>query len=519
MAILVTSNMTEISDCDTATGWSDGTLNDAYQLEGTNCLGDKISQTTGTLRTFTFAANQNMTNKFIIMTMMVAGLADTKVNGGYRVYVEDSLGAYGYWYVAGSDTHSGGWGYFAVDPSTTPTNGSGTIDVSSIAKVGIQMKVLSKALGNATNAFWDICHFGTGLKVTSAGTEATGSGPNGECAWEDVFKEDAGSNPHYYGIVQKANGVYFIRGKVELGDAAAALSIDFEDNGSIVVFQEDEFMVDATSEILMGGNSTGTTNVKMPNCFIASSTRAFKLTTSDTDIDIASFGGATIKGAAASVMSAGDLDSMKFDSCGQIDPGSASLDTTTFSNTSDANGALLIDASGTANMSNLSFISDGTGHAIYITASGTYTFTSFSYTGYGATASTDAVIYNNSGGAVVINVSGGDTPTYKNGTNATTTISASYNHIITGLELNTEVTYVTTGTSTELYHVENATVSDGDGKYKITYTHGGGASVDILIHHINYKPDISNIYGITLPNADTTVKVQLFEDENYYNPS
>jgi hypothetical protein len=518
MAILVTSNMTEISDCDTDTGWSAGTLNDAYQLEGTHCLGDKISQTTGTLRTFSFSANQNMTNKFVIMTMMVAGLADTKANGGYRVYIEDSLGAYGYWYVGGKDTHSGGWGYFAVDPSTTPTTANGTIDVSTIAKVGIQMKVLSKALGNATNAFWDICHFGTGLKVTSAGSEAGGNGPNGECAWEDIFKEDAGSNPHYYGIIQKANGVYFIRGKVEFGDAAAALSIDFEDDGSIVVFQEDEFMVNATSEILASANETGTTNIKMPSCFITSSMREFKLTTSDANIDVASFDGATIKGAAASTMSAGNLDGMKFDSCGQIDPGTASLDTTIFSNTSDANGALLLDSSGTANMANLNFISDGTGHAIYITASGTYTFTAFSYSGYGANTTTDAVIYNNSGGNVIINVSGGDTPTYKNGASAATTISASYNHILTGLELNTEVTYVTADTSTELYNVENATVSDGDGKYKTTYTHSGGASVDILIHHINYKPDISNIYGITLPNADTTVKVQLFEDENYYNP-
>ncbi|RLG24007.1 hypothetical protein DRN76_04590, partial [Methanosarcinales archaeon] len=123
-----------------------------------------------------------------------------------------------------------------------------------------------------------------------------------------------------------------------------------------------------------------------------------------------------------------------------------------------------------------------------------------------------------SGKTLTINVTGGDAPTYNNAGAGTVTVVSSFDHIITGLELNTEVTYVTAGTTTELFHVENATVSDGDGKYKTTYSHGGGANVDILIHHVDYKPDISNIIGITLPSAEATVKVQMFEDENYYNP-
>jgi len=100
----------------------------------------------------------------------------------------------------------------------------------------------------------------------------------------------------------------------------------------------------------------------------------------------------------------------------------------------------------------------------------------------------------------------------------TVVVSASFDHTIEGLELNTEVTYVTKDTATVLYHVEQATTSDGNGKYKITYTHSGGASVDILIQHIQYQPDISNIYGLTLPSTDATVKVQMFYDDNYLNP-
>lgn len=101
----------------------------------------------------------------------------------------------------------------------------------------------------------------------------------------------------------------------------------------------------------------------------------------------------------------------------------------------------------------------------------------------------------------------------------TWTPPASYEHILTGLELNTEITYVDAGTADELFHVENASVSDGDGKYKTTYTHLGIDDVDILIHHVDYKPDISNIYGLTLPSADASVKIKMFDDENYYNPT
>jgi hypothetical protein len=69
-----------------------------------------------------------------------------------------------------------------------------------------------------------------------------------------------------------------------------------------------------------------------------------------------------------------------------------------------------------------------------------------------------------------------------------------------------------------LHHTESAVTSDGDGKYQITYSHGGGASVDVLIHHIDYKPDISNIYGLTLPGNNSSAKVNMFADENYENP-
>ena len=75
-------------------------------------------------------------------------------------------------------------------------------------------------------------------------------------------------------------------------------------------------------------------------------------------------------------------------------------------------------------ITNCEFISSGSGHAIEITQPGPYTFAGNTFEGYGVDGTTDAAIYNNSGGAVTLNITGGgDTPTVRNGTGASTTVN------------------------------------------------------------------------------------------------
>ena len=77
---------------------------------------------------------------------------------------------------------------------------------------------------------------------------------------------------------------------------------------------------------------------------------------------------------------------------------------------------------------NMTFISDGTGHAIELGANTptTITLRGQSYAGYatidGSTG--NEVIYNNSAKAITINIlDGGDTPTIRNGASASTTVN------------------------------------------------------------------------------------------------
>lgn len=115
------------------------------------------------------------------------------------------------------------------------------------------------------------------------------------------------------------------------------------------------------------------------------------------------------------------------DSPTQVAPNGMEIsDTTLIAGTNtDANGIMLLDTSGDSNnCANLIFTDDGAGHAIYITATGTYDFDNFTFSAGFTGTGTNAAVYNNSGGAVTINVqNGGDTPSVRNGASASTTIN------------------------------------------------------------------------------------------------
>ena len=73
------------------------------------------------------------------------------------------------------------------------------------------------------------------------------------------------------------------------------------------------------------------------------------------------------------------------------------------------------------------------GHAIIITTPGTYSFANLTFVGFGLDETVTAAVYNNSGGSVIINVSGGSTPTVRNGVGATTNVISGATLTITGV--------------------------------------------------------------------------------------
>lgn len=169
----------------------------------------------------------------------------------------------------------------------------------------------------------------------------------------------------------------------------------------------------------------------------------------------------------------------------------------------------IIDLDTTTDIESSTFeLASGTtsGHAIKIASTGTYTFTDLTFTGFGADGTNTAAIFNDSGGAVTINVFDGVAPTVKNGTGATTTINVLTTLTLTGLQPNSEVRVFDASTITEVAGVENSGTS---------FTANIAAtSVDIVVHNLSYE-------YLKIEGADTSVNltlpIQQRFDRNYEN--
>ena len=244
------------------------------------------------------------------------------------------------------------------------------------------------------------------------------------------------------------------------------------------------------------------------------------------------FSGLVIVGATIVLRNVTVFDSMTFSSFVSLDATACSITNSSFSNPPANTGSITSSAASSfancafntttitagnalalvANpniFSNCNFTgSASSGHAIQITTPGSYTFAGNVFTGYGATGSTSAAIYNNSGGAVTITISGGgNSPTYRNGASATTTVVSGATVTFTGLPTLTDVVILTAGTSTILDQVDqNATSS-------YAWSYSGTPTVDVGFIKTGYVPYY--IRNLALGSSDASIPVAMTLDRNY----
>lgn len=166
-----------------------------------------------------------------------------------------------------------------------------------------------------------------------------------------------------------------------------------------------------------------------------------------------------------------------------------------------------VTTSSPANISNCEFVSSGTGHAIEITQPGTYTFAGNTFEGYGANGTTDAAIYNNSGGAVTLNITGGgDTPTVRNGTGASTTVNNNVSITIEGLVAGSALRVERVSDNALMF--ENASTSTSE-----VVSVAGGTNYRIKVRKGTSAPKYQPFATQTgTLSGDTTVFVQQIPD-------
>lgn len=201
-------------------------------------------------------------------------------------------------------------------------------------------------------------------------------------------------------------------------------------------------------------------------------------------------------------------DGANFFGCYQID-----TDGAPFSNCSFSGSVATADlvTSNPANIQHCTFTQgDAGGHAIEITQPGTFSFVGNTFEGYGLDGTTDAVIYNHSGGHVALNISGGgDTPTVRNGVGATTDVVSGVTLTFSGIKTGSEIHIFGEG-GTLIASVESA-ISNQTISLQAT-----GIQVRIFIASLGYE----NIdFPYTVPGSDETIPVFQRIDRNYYNPT
>lgn len=531
MAVTVIDNRTVLNDADTLTNWNAGVSITTDYAEATGCIAEAYNIATGTLH-YSPAAPINFStagSECIYIWSSNTALQNSwqdGINSSHAIWLSDGTNELVIMN-AGNDrevfkhaSEQVQYQCFLIDVdylSTKNLNGeiyvnSGTFasfNTASITQIGAYYVTLSKALGGGYNVFADIIRYGTeGLSVVGGTTVDRGN------FYEIVLEDRSRLDGKAHGIIREYTaGAYGCQGTLKFGSAASTGSdIWFEDQNISVTF-EDRDINDDKFKFMVIGNTTDSVNFILSNSSISSARPGVTVDMSSNNINTLLLDGINFSSLKNPVSFPTDnntghtVESCSFNRCGQIDPGTVYFRGNTISNYSGSTAAVLLDADGTSKWSDLTFNSIGTGHAIEITSSGTYNFDNFDFIDYGLSDTTDAAIYNNSGGSVTINVLGGTTPTARNSIGSTTTIvsSISININVQDSEQNPisgAYLYITDG----ITQVEN-TITDSNGDVVSSYS-GSQTSGTIRIRKYGYEA-----YNSTLNlNTNITSTITLVTD-------
>ena len=315
-----------------------------------------------------------------------------------------------------------------VDVSRAPEVG-GTANEASISEVGVLLDI-GNVGGNAPNLIIDeIMHGTSGLKWTGTGGTVADF-----ISYEDTNNE---------GSLVALNGVNFLYSRLESGDTTADT---FVDSGFTIICPDQSLV----SDTFMGWTLRGTDSLTNGTFGSANPLGATKRP------DLICEGAQTLSG-----MTLPGLRLLQLNAASSLVSGSSALvqELTQNGGTISDSAISCLSAAGVAvcddfdatTASNVTWSQAGSGHAIEITAPGTYDFDAQFFTGFGSNGANDAAIYNNSGGAVTINVlSGGDNPTFRDGTGASTAVVNSVTVTLNDLVAGSVVYILNTTDSVEI---------------------------------------------------------------------
>lgn len=519
-AVSVTANNTRVEDSETTTGWSNrgGGAGVAAEVplayQGTNTVNRKITSSTGAGFEYDPAADsgsaQDMTataTRTWMVKVIVSDAGGLRSNDGLRIIIGDGTNEYAF-IVAGTDAIKSAYNEYLlrtatiivpVDPNISgyrDITHSGTgVSLTAVDQFGVDAE-FATASAKAENVGLDAIDLGTGLTLVG------GDGVSADGIWSDFVDEDEGTAANRWGYANSiygTSGVLFFFGTMTIGSATAT---EFSDSTAQILWPDGLFQAgfsrvladlqNATTTITDGSTHTslGTTNTEDTRAdFTWSGTSG----TGNANHTLNNFRNYTMTSAVT-------MDGANVQ-CADLTQASGTIQNSTIRCNSASGVAVCNDAS-FANISDSVFRQTGSGHAIEITSTGTYNFDNLTFSGFGADTTNSAAIYNNSGGAVTINVlNGGTSPTVRNGTSASTTVQQSVTIELNNLIAGSRVYIRDTTNSITLFNEVEATTTFSD-----TYAFTSNINITIRVRNASgatkYKPfettGVVNANGFTL---------------------
>lgn len=502
MADTITNGWTSLFDGESVAnivdlgGAANGTADNEIFYTANNSIGDYCT-TTRTGMLYNAGATQSAwanSHFKILVNSGIVGLLDTIANGGMTIrFAGSTIGNYFEFEVGGSDSwptaFSGGWVLFVVDIEATPSNSVSPPATNACQYVGITYVTSATMPRMADNTWMDNIEYlpdgndGILIQGKNAGTTAWN--------WADVISTTA--------IIDAATAREGPAESVILASpvtffAADAVDHEFSDTNKIILFDDQPFIATDFKKITQigatgGGTSDLTAGVKTgtgddatgsQGWTIAASGARWSLDVDDAGIDSSNWYGCSFQGgddfqmdgATVSVISTlfADCTSARTDNA-------ADFLKNTIVNANTADGVAFITCDDMSDIIDCDFtFSDG--HAIELTTTLVTPQNSDGnqFVSYGAIASTDAAVYNNAAGAITINViGGGSSPTYRNGTSATTTVNNAVSILLSGVTEGTSVKFIadeTVGTITN-GDVLSEGFADSTGEYSFSLNYEG----------------------------------------------
>jgi hypothetical protein len=452
---------------------------------------------------------------FTWLFLATPGLAASLANRGASIALGTSTTAYTQFHVEGNDTYgaAGRVGRcYPVQYKITANTGS------------IPYRTLVGAPGANPQYFGGIVNTTGTVKGSNLGVDAIryGNGiyiTGGDVSTPANFSGMATTNDsitNRWGVFTQVGGTYELQGKIVVGQTTGLTptAAYFSDSNKIISILNPYHVDSSFNELILdhSGSYLGLTNISLQS--LGTGTRGnfiCKDQKSVANLETVSFTDFGTSQLASGVTGT----SVIWRRADTVTQSGAKLVSCLFDK-SFATSALKSD--NPANVQGCEFISNGaaTGHAIEITKTGTYQFDGNVFTNYSAiSGSTSAPIYNNSNGYVILNVVNASVPAYRNGTSASTTISASTQVTITKIKDDSEVRVYSAGTTTEIAGIE--TVVDGTTDNR-TFSFAGtpGNFVDIVVFHVDYEYYRINSYEI--PGTTTSLPIEQRGDRVKYNP-